>query len=410
MLRLKVVANENGSAMLSADALPALSCSNLETLWVTEYMHTVNVLHEVKPVKPDFAVLVGFEVQILPALLARADGAISDLSNVAPELFINLGWERQKGPPTDGSGPPPARPLAHGHRRVQRPGRRRGAACHEEARRAHLPHRLWPRPARPTRSRRRYRRNATRGRTPTSSKTDVMNTLNVSALAFDVFGTVVDWRSSVIREGEELGRKKGLDIDWATFADEWRGRYAPSMDRVRRGEIPWTNLDALHRASLGELIEEFGITGLLTEEENDHLNKAWHRLDPWSDSVPGLTRLRERYILTTLSNGNVALLTHMAKRAGLPWDLILSAELVRHYKPDPETYLMVPNLLDLRPEEVMLVAAHPSDLRNAQSYGLRAAYIPRPMEHGPRGEAEPADSSFDIVADDLVELAEKLGA
>ena len=237
-----------------------------------------------------------------------------------------------------------------------------------------------------------------------------MDTLNVKALAFDVFGTVVDWRSGVIREGEELGRKKGLEVDCAAFADEWRGRYAPSMDRVRRSEVPWTNLDVLHRASLEELIEEFGITGLLTEEEKEHLNKAWHRLDPWPDSVPGLTRLREKYILTTLSNGNVALLTNMAKRAGLPWDLILSAELVRHYKPDPETYLMIPFLLDLHPEEVMLVAAHPSDLRHAQEYGLRTAYVLRPQEWGPEGEAEPPDPSFDLVAEDLIELAEKLGA
>jgi 2-haloacid dehalogenase len=230
----------------------------------------------------------------------------------------------------------------------------------------------------------------------------------VKALAFDVFGTVVDWRSAVIRHGEELGKKKNLEVDWATFADEWRGRYAPSMDRVRRGEIPWTNLDALHRASLQELLEEFSIEGL-TEEEKDYLNKVWHRLAPWPDSVPGLQRLRERYILTTLSNGSVALLTNMAKRASLPWDLILSAELVHHYKPDPETYLMVPNLLDLRPEQVMLVAAHPNDLRHAQSNGLRAGYVPRPSEFGPEGEAEPADPSFDLVADDLIELSEKLG-
>ena len=236
-----------------------------------------------------------------------------------------------------------------------------------------------------------------------------MNAVPVSALIFDVFGTVVDWRSSLIREGEELGRKKNLDVDWATFADEWRGRYAPSMDRVRRGELPWANLDALHRASLEELLEEFGVEGL-SEEEIDHLNKVWHRLDPWPDSVAGLARLKERYVISTFSNGNVALLTDMAKRAGLPWDLILSAELVRHYKPDPETYLMAPNLLDLRPEEVMLVAAHPSDLRAAQTHGLRAAYVLRPLEWGPGGEAEPADPSFDLVVDDLVELAEKLEA
>ena len=236
-----------------------------------------------------------------------------------------------------------------------------------------------------------------------------MNALPVSALIFDVFGTVVDWRGSVIREGEEFGRKRNLEVDWAAFADEWRGRYAPSMDRVRRGELPWANLDALHRASLEELLEEFGVEGL-SEEDIDHLNKVWHRLDPWPDSVAGLARLKERYVISTFSNGNVALLTDMAKRAGLPWDLILSAELVRHYKPDPETYLMAPNFLDLRPDEVMLVAAHPSDLRAAQTHGLRAAYVLRPLEWGPGGEAEPADPSFDLVVDDLVELAEKLEA
>jgi 2-haloacid dehalogenase len=236
-----------------------------------------------------------------------------------------------------------------------------------------------------------------------------MDALTVKALIFDVFGTVVDWRGSVIREGEELGRKNNLDVDWDAFADEWRSRYAPSMDRVRRGELPWTNLDALHRASLEELLEEFGIEGL-SEEEIDHLNKAWHRLDPWPDSVAGLARLKRRYVISTFSNGNVALLTDMAKSAGLPWDLILSAELVKHYKPDPETYLMAPNLLDLRPDEVMLVAAHPSDLRAAQTHGLQTAYVLRPLEWGPKGEAEPADPFFDLVVEDLIELAEKLDA
>ena len=236
-----------------------------------------------------------------------------------------------------------------------------------------------------------------------------MDALTVKALIFDVFGTVVDWRGSVIREGEELGRKNNLDVDWDAFADDWRSRYAPSMDRVRRGELPWTNLDALHRASLEELLEEFGIEGL-SEEEIDYLNKAWHRLDPWPDSVAGLARLKRRYVISTFSNGNVALLTDMAKRAGLPWDLILSAELVRHYKPDPETYLMAPNLLDLRPDEVMLVAAHPSDLRAAQTHDLQTAYVLRPLEWGPKGEAEPADPSFDLVVEDLIELAKKLDA
>lgn len=230
---------------------------------------------------------------------------------------------------------------------------------------------------------------------------------DVRALAFDVFGTVVDWRSSVVRELENLGRHKKIDADWPAFADAWRSRYAPSMERVRRGDLPWTNLDALHKASLEELLSEFGVEGL-SEGEKDHLNRVWHRLDPWPDAVAGLQRLKERYVTATLSNGNVALLTNMAKRAGLAWDLILSSELVRHYKPDPETYLMVPALLDLRPEQVMLVAAHPNDLRAAREYGLKTAYVPRPLEFGPGGEAEKSDPAFDVVAEDFLDLAAKL--
>lgn len=227
------------------------------------------------------------------------------------------------------------------------------------------------------------------------------------ALIFDVFGTAVDWRSTVIREGEELGREKGFDVDWPAFADAWRGRYAPSMDRVRRGELPWTKLDDLHRASLEELLDEFGIEGL-SEEEKDHFNKVWHRLDPWPDAIEGLSRLKESYVIAPLSNGNVALLTNMAKRAGLPWDLILSAELVRHYKPDPETYLSAPELLDLAPEQVVMVAAHVNDLHAARRHGLLTAYVPRPLEFGPDAEADPPDPSFDLVADDFIDLNEKL--
>jgi 2-haloacid dehalogenase len=227
------------------------------------------------------------------------------------------------------------------------------------------------------------------------------------ALVFDVFGTVVDWRSSIIREGEKLGRKKNLDADWAAFADAWRSRYAPSMDRVRRGEIPWTKLDDLHRASLEELTREFGIEGL-SEREKDDLNRVWHRLEPWPDAVAGLTLIKKRHVIAPLSNGNVALLVNVAKRAGLPWDLILSAELVRHYKPDPETYLMAPHLLDLNPERVMMVAAHPGDLRAARENGLKTAYVPRPLEFGPDKVAEPPDPSFDLVAEDFIELHSKL--
>lgn len=227
------------------------------------------------------------------------------------------------------------------------------------------------------------------------------------AVVIDVFGTVVDWRSTIIGEGEELGRHKNLDVQWAAFADAWRSRYAPSMERVRSGKIPWTKLDDLHRASLEELLREFGVEGL-SEQEKDHLNRVWHRLDPWPDAVEGLTRLKNSYVIAPLSNGNVALLVDMAKKAGLPWDLILSAELVRHYKPDPETYLMAPNLLDLRPDQVMMVAAHVDDLRAAQEIGLRAAYVPRPLEFGYGGEVDPPDPSFDLVAGDFIELDRKL--
>jgi 2-haloacid dehalogenase len=214
----------------------------------------------------------------------------------------------------------------------------------------------------------------------------------VEALLFDVFGTVVDWRGGVIREGERLGKEKGLDVDWAGFADAWRGKYQPSMQRVRTGEVPWTNLDVLHRASLEELLEESGVAGL-TDGEKDHLNRAWHRLDPWPDSVPGLARLKHGYIIAPLSNGNVALLTNMAKRAGLPWDLILSAELARHYKPDREAYLISAGLLDLPPERVMMVAAHPGDLHAAAEAGLRTAYVHRPLEFGPGAEPDPPEPS-----------------
>jgi 2-haloacid dehalogenase len=231
----------------------------------------------------------------------------------------------------------------------------------------------------------------------------------VKALAFDVFGTVVDYRTTIVREGERLSEAKGLEVDWATFADAWRGGYRPSMERVMRGKIPWTNVDTLHRMALDELLKEFGIGGL-SEPEKEHLNGVWHRLEPWGDSVVGLERLKRRFVLSTLSNGNVRLLVDMAKNAGLPWDMIFSAELVRAYKPDPKTYRMVSDLLALAPEETMMVAAHQNDLRAAQEMGMKAAFVMRPLEHGP--EAVPdltADPSFDVVATDLVDLARQLG-
>ena len=233
---------------------------------------------------------------------------------------------------------------------------------------------------------------------------------NVKALTFDVFGTVVDWRGSIIREGEALGARKALRANWPKFADAWRVGYGPAMNRVRKGELPWMKIDALHRLILEQLLMEFGISGL-TEEEKDDFNRAWHRLDPWPEAVGGLTRLRPRFTLATLSNGNVSLLVNMAKRAGLPWDCVLSAELAKHYKPDPEVYLMAADLLGLKPEEVMMVAAHKGDLRAAQAVGLKAAFVARPLERGPdvKTDTEP-DSAFDVNATNFIDLANQLDA
>ena len=232
---------------------------------------------------------------------------------------------------------------------------------------------------------------------------------SVQALTFDVFGTVVDWRRSIIREGETLGRAKGFTVDWAKFADTWRGLYQPMLSRVRNGELPWTKLDTLHRMSLDRLLVDFGIAGL-SEAEIDHLNRAWHRLDPWPDAVEGLTRLRRRFILATCSNGNVAMMVDMAKRAGLPWDAILGAETARHYKPQPEAYLITAELLGLRPEQCMMVAAHNGDLAAAAGCRLRTAFVPRPEEHGPGQSTDLSPKrDYDAVAKDFVDLAVKLG-
>lgn len=232
----------------------------------------------------------------------------------------------------------------------------------------------------------------------------------VKALTFDVFGTVVDWRSSLIDEGRALGRDNGIEADWEAFADAWRGKYQPSLSRVRNGEIPWTNLDSLHRASLDALLQEFAITGL-DENDKDTLNRAWHRLRPWPDSVAGLGRLKKKYILATLSNGNVALLTNMAKSAALPWDCILSAELFNHYKPDPEVYHGAARLLGLANDEVMMVAAHKDDLFAAKSCGLRTAFVARPLEYGPKAQVDVSpEPAFDFNAGDFIDLAAQLGA
>jgi 2-haloacid dehalogenase len=232
---------------------------------------------------------------------------------------------------------------------------------------------------------------------------------SVKALTFDVFGTVVDWRSSVIREGEAFGQARGLRVDWGRFADAWRGRYQPAMEEVRSGRRPWTPLDDLHRESLRALLVEFGISGV-GEDEVEHLNRAWHRLDPWPDVVPGLTRLKRRFILATLSNGNVALMGNRAKRAGLPWDTILGAEVARHYKPEPQAYLSTAGFLGLRPAECLMVAAHNGDLVAASGCGLRTAFVARPAEYGPGQERDTRpERPFDVVARDFEDLADQLG-
>ena len=231
----------------------------------------------------------------------------------------------------------------------------------------------------------------------------------VKALFFDVFGTVVDWRSSIILELETFGKQKGVEVNWAAFADDWRDLYQPSMDAVRRGDREWRPLDTLHRESLITLISRHNITGL-TEEEIDHLNKAWHRLEPWPDCVEGLTRLRTNYILATLSNGNIALLVNMAKRAGLPWDAVLGAEPARAYKPLPQSYLRNAQFLGLEPAECMLVAAHNRDLAAARTLGFRTAFVCRPTEHGPGQNTDlRAESEWDIVTETMTGVAGALG-
>ena len=233
---------------------------------------------------------------------------------------------------------------------------------------------------------------------------------SVKALVFDVFGTVVDWRSSVTAEVQEVAKRKGLAVDGAKFADAWRAGYGPSMNRVRTGELPWTKLDDLHRMTLDKILGDFGIPNLTDAEKND-LNHAWHRLEPWPDSVAGLTRLKKRFTIAPLSNGNIALMTDLAKHARLPWDAILGAELARHYKPDHEVYESAATFLDLPRDQVMMVAAHLGDLRAAKAVGLKTAFVTRPLEYGPGGKPDlAADSSVDVTAKDFNDLASRLGA
>ena len=235
-----------------------------------------------------------------------------------------------------------------------------------------------------------------------------MNDNSTKALLFDVFGTVVDWRGSIIEEGRVWNRDRGLNVDWERFADRWRGLYQPAMEQVRSGARSWTVLDVLHRESLDSLIEEFGLEEL-DEGQRLHMNRVWHRLRPWPDSVPGLTRLKADFIIAPLSNGNVSLLVDIARHAGLPWDVILGAEVAGHYKPQPEAYLTAARLLDLAPEQCMMVAAHNRDLAAAGELGFRTAFIPRPGEYGP-GQKEDLEPTgpWDHCANGITGLADLL--
>src|SRR3954470_6758481 len=232
----------------------------------------------------------------------------------------------------------------------------------------------------------------------------------VKALVFDTFGTVVDWRSSVAREVAAVATRKGVALDAATFADAWRAGYGPSMNRVRSGELPWTKLDALHRMTLDKILVDFRLAGL-SDDEKDALNRAWHRLTPWPDAVAGLTRLKKKFIIAPLSNGNISLMTELAKYGGLPWDCILGAELARHYKPDHEVYESAASFLDVKRDEVMMVAAHLGDLAAAKTVGLRTAFVTRPNEFGPEGKPDlKGDASVELSATDFNDLARQLGA
>ena len=229
------------------------------------------------------------------------------------------------------------------------------------------------------------------------------------ALLFDVFGTVVDWRGSIIRELRRVGRRLKLGADWNEMADAWRAGYRPAMERVRRGERPWQNIDAIHLEILSGLLAERKLR--MPNGEVHNLNAAWHRLRPWPDSVPGLLRLKRKYIIGTLSNGNVALLVDLAKAGGLPWDCVFSAELFQGYKPDRKVYLGAADLLGLPPRDVMLVAAHKDDLAGARDCGLQTAFVKRPLERAPKAVADLADDArAQFNADDFVALARKLGA
>jgi 2-haloacid dehalogenase len=229
----------------------------------------------------------------------------------------------------------------------------------------------------------------------------------VRALFFDVFGTLVDWRSSIAREAKAILSPLGFAIDWEAFADAWRAQYQPAMDEVRSGRLPFSKLDVLHRRNLDAILEDFGL-GELDESTRANLNLAWHRLDAWPDTKPGLERLRTKFRIAPCSNGNISLMVDLARRNGLVWDAILGAEIARDYKPKPAVYLAAAAAFDCGPHETMMVAAHSSDLAAAAATGLRTAFIARPGEYGAgKGESR-ASVPVDLSADSLIALADRL--
>lgn len=233
---------------------------------------------------------------------------------------------------------------------------------------------------------------------------------SVKALMFDVFGTVVDWRTSIRDDMQAYFTPLGIEKDWEAFAQDWRAKYQPAMEKVRAGNREYVRLDKLHRENLDELLADYELTDL-DETQREHLNKTWHRLVPWKDTIPGLVRLQRRYLLASLSNGNIALMANLAKNSGLPWDAILGAEVTQSYKPDPVTYTRSMEVMALAPAECMMVAAHNYDLKVARSLGMKTAFVARPTEYGDWQKSDfTADEDWDICCDSMIELAQRLNA
>jgi len=233
----------------------------------------------------------------------------------------------------------------------------------------------------------------------------------LKAVVFDTFGTISDWRGSITRKGEALAKKKGIDgVDWDAFARAWRAGYRPGLAKVISGEREWTPIDTIHRERLEEILPQFGLGNAFNEDEKADMNLWWHRLDPWPDSIPGLNRIKAKYLISPLSNGSLTLLTTMAKRAGLPWDFVFSSDMPKAYKRDPKVYRNAVELLGIEPHELMLGAAHNDDLEAARTEGLRTGYINRPYEYGVDQVKDfDADSDWDIIADSVEDMANKLG-